>query len=36
MEKENDFEDQNCIISMFLMSYNIYFAFGYTCFACVC
>jgi len=29
--KENASEDENCIISMFLTSFNIYFVFGYAC-----
>jgi len=36
MGKENASEDWNCIISMFLRSFNIYFVFGYACFMCIC
>jgi len=32
--KENDSKDWNCIISMFLTSFNVYFVFGYA-FVCV-
>ena len=34
--KENVSKDCNCIISMFLTSFNIYFVFGYACFMCIC
>jgi len=29
---ENASKEWNCIISMFLTSFNIYFVFGYACF----
>jgi len=32
--KENASKDWNCIISMFLTSFNVYFVFGYSCFTC--
>jgi len=34
--KENASKDWNCIMSMFLTSFNVYFVFGYACFICVC
>jgi len=34
--KENASKDWNCIISMFLTSFNIYFVFGCACFMCIC
>ena len=36
MGKENASKDWNCIISMFLTSFNVYFVFGYACFMCIC
>jgi len=33
--KQNASKDCNCIISMFLMSFNIHFVFGYACFMCI-
>jgi len=33
--KENDSKDWNCIISMFLTSFNIWFVRGYACFLCI-
>jgi len=32
---QNASKDLNCIISMFLTSFNAYFVFGYVCFMCV-
>ena len=34
--KENASKDCNCILSMFMTSFNIYFVFGYACFMCMC
>jgi len=34
--KGNASKDWNCIISMSLTSFNIYFVFGYACFVCIC
>jgi len=34
--KQNASEDWNCITSMFLTSFNIYFACGYACLTCIC
>ena len=34
--KENSSKDWNCIISMFLTSFNVYFVFVYTYFICIC
>jgi len=34
--KENASENWNCIISLFLTNFNIYFVFGYACFMCIC
>jgi len=34
--KENSSKDWNCIISMFLTSFNVYFVFVYAYFICIC
>jgi len=34
--KENASKGWNCIISMFPMSFNVPFVFGYACFLCTC
>jgi len=34
--KENASKEWNCIASMFLTSFNVYFVFGYACFMCIC
>jgi len=34
--EENGSKDWNCILSMFLTSYNIYFVIVYVCFICMC
>jgi len=34
--KQNASKEWYCIISMFLTSFNVYFAFGYACFMCIC
>jgi len=34
--KENASKEWNCIISMFLTSFNVNFVFGYACFICIC
>ena len=34
--KENASKDWNCIISMFLTSFNACFVFVYACFMCIC
>ena len=34
--KENASKEWNYIISMFLMSFNVYFVFGYACIMCIC
>jgi len=34
--KGNDSEDWNCITSIFLTCFNIFFVFGYAFFICVC
>ena len=34
--KENASKYWNCIISMFLASFNVYFVFGIACFMCIC
>jgi len=34
--KENASKKWNCIISMFLTSFNVYFMFGYACIMCIC
>jgi len=34
--KGNASKSWNRIILMFLMSFNIYFVFGYACFMCIC
>jgi len=36
MGKENASKDWNCIISMFLTSFNVYFVFVYAYFVCIC
>ena len=36
MGKENASKEWNCIISMFLTSFNVYFVFGYACIMCIC
>jgi len=36
MGKENASKEGNCIISMFLTSFNVYFVFGYAYFMCIC
>ena len=36
MGKENASKEWNCIIPMFLTSFNVYFVFGYTYFMCIC
>jgi len=33
--KENASKEWNCIISMFLTSFNVYFVFGYACIMCL-
>ena len=33
--KENASEEWNCIISMSLTSFNVYFVFGFACFMCI-
>ena len=33
---ENASNDWNCIISMFLTSFNVCFVFVYACFMCIC
>jgi len=35
-EKENASKERNYIISLFLTSFNVYFAFAYACFMCIC
>jgi len=34
--KENASKEWNCIMSMFLTSFNVYFVFGYACIMCIC
>jgi len=34
--KENASKEWNCIISMFLTSFNVYFVFGYAYIMCIC
>jgi len=34
--KENVSKEWNCITSMFLTSFNVYFVFGYAYFMCIC
>jgi len=34
--KENLSKEWNCITSMFLTSFNVYFVFGYAYFMCIC
>jgi len=34
--KESASKEWNCIISMFLTSFKVYFVFGYACFMCIC
>jgi len=34
--KENASKEWNCIISMFLTSFNVSFVFVYSCFMCIC
>jgi len=34
--KENVSKEWNCIASMFLTSFNVYFVFGYAYFMCIC
>jgi len=36
MGKENVSKEWNCIISMFLTSFNVSFVFGYACIICIC
>jgi len=36
MGKENASKEWNCITSMFLTSFNVYFVFGYACIMCIC
>jgi len=33
--KENAWKYWNCVISLFLTSFSVYFVFGYACFMCV-
>jgi len=33
--KEKASKEWNCIISMFLTSFNVYFVFGYSCVMCI-
>jgi len=34
--KENASKEWNCIISMFMTSFNVYFVFGYGYIMCIC
>jgi len=34
--KENASKEWNCIASMFLTGFNVYFVFGYAYFLCIC
>ena len=36
MGKENASKEWDCIMSMFLTSFNVYFVFGYACIMCIC
>jgi len=36
IRKENASKERNCIISMFLTSFSVYFVFGYACIMCIC
>jgi len=35
-KEKNASKDWNCIISMFLTSFNVYFVFDYAYFICIC
>jgi len=36
MGKENAYKAWNCVISMFLTSFDVYFVYDNACFRCVC
>jgi len=36
MGKENASKEWDCIISMFLTTFKVYFVFGYACIMCTC